>query len=184
MMTNNPLMKFMSLRFSAASAALLAVGLPLIATTSFGDGSSVAVPTTKPQTEQMAAAAPQTTDMRIILVEWRIKKGREKEFLEYWSTRATITDRSGLIGEFLSRVENREQFPWMRWELDERWTTFVNVGLWRRAADFQQNVGRFIDNTRPPMDFEAQPRRRVFVAPERWRDGYSDLLDADHPAVH
>src|SRR4051812_1299117 len=45
------------------------------------------------------------TSARIILVEWSIKKGQEREFLDYWSTRATVEDRAGLIGEFLSRVE-------------------------------------------------------------------------------
>src|SRR4051794_34367267 len=55
-----------------------------------------------------AATAPETsragasivTDSRIVLVEWRIKKGREQEFLDHWATRATVADRSGLIGEF------------------------------------------------------------------------------------
>ena len=40
-------------------------------------------------------------DMRIVLVEWRIFKGQENLFLDYWSRRETIDDRSGLIGEFL-----------------------------------------------------------------------------------
>jgi hypothetical protein len=116
-------------------------------------------------------------------VEWRIKKGREQEFLDYWSTRATIGDRSGLIGEFLSRVEDRKQFPWMVWSFDPRWTTFVNVGIWRASSDFQEQIGRFIDNSRPPLAFEAQRRRRVFVAPERWRIGGTPLLAQDHPDV-
>lgn len=124
-----------------------------------------------------------TTEARIVLVEWRIKKGREDEFLEYWATRATIADRSGLIGEFLSRVEDRKQFPWMVWNLDRRWTTFVNVGFWREGAEFQQQIGRFIDNTKPPLAFEAQKRRRVFLAPARWRIGASPLLASDHPSV-
>jgi hypothetical protein len=130
-----------------------------------------------------AAAAQGTLPMRIILVEWRIKKGRENEFLEYWSTRSTVPDRSGLIAEFLNRVENREQFPWIRWEFNESWTTFVTTGLWREAADFQQNFGRFIDDTKPPFEFEAERRRRVLVAPERWRIGGSRLPTSDHPGV-
>ena len=130
-----------------------------------------------------ANEASQTTSTRIVLVEWRIKKGREQEFLDYWSTRATIGERSGLIGEFLSRVEDHKQFPWMVWSLDPRWTTFVNVGIWRSGSDFQEQVGRFIDNSRPPLAFEAQHRRRVFVAPERWRVGNTPLLAQDHPDV-
>ncbi len=135
-----------------------------------------------PQVDQAPAAAT-TTPMRIDAVEWRIQKGQETEFLEYWSTRATIPDRSGLVAEFLNRVESREQFPWMVWEFNEGWTTFVNVGIWREGADFQQQIGRFIDNSRPPLAFEADRRRRVFMAPERWRIGNSPLLKEDHPAV-
>ena len=63
---------------------------------------------------QATASAENPTSIRIILVEWRIKKGRENEFLEYWSTRSTVPDRAGLIAEFLNRVESREQFPWIR----------------------------------------------------------------------
>jgi hypothetical protein len=135
-------------------------------------------PTVAPNSNLLAA-----TPMRMVAVEWRIKKGQEGEFLEYWSTRSTIPDRSGLVAEFLNRVESREQFPWMVWELNEAWTTFVNVGIWRDASDFQQQIGRFIDNTRPPLAFEADRRRRLLLAPERWRIGSSPLLGSDHPAV-
>jgi hypothetical protein len=128
-------------------------------------------------------AAQATAAMRIVLVEWRIRKGHEDEFLEYWSRRATVPDRSGLIGEFLSRVEDQNEFPWMTWELDERWTTFVNVGLWRQGADFEKQVGRFIDKSRPPMEFEAESRRGVFVAPERWRTGGTALPASEHNRV-
>jgi hypothetical protein len=139
-----------------------------------------------PQGPETAAAAEpdlHSTSMRIIVVEWRIKRGREEEFRNYWSTQATVADRSGLISEFLSVVENREQFPWMVWELDPRWTTYINVGIWRRGADYQQQIGRFIDRSKPPLDFEAQPRRRVFLAPERWRAGATPFAPVDHPAV-
>src|SRR3712207_9116057 len=102
-----------------------------------------------------AQAELEATAPRIVVVEWRIKKGQENEFLEYWSTRSTIPDRSGLVAEFLSRVESREQFPWMVWEFNESWTTYVNVGIWREAADSPQQIGRFIDTPRPPLAFEA-----------------------------
>ncbi len=132
---------------------------------------------------QVQQASTEQTATRIVAVEWRIKKGQENEFLEYWSTRSTIPDRSGLVAEFLNRVESREQYPWMVWEFSENWTTFINVGIWREGADFQQQIGRFIDNSRPPLAFEADRRRRVFMAPERWRIGNTPLITADHPVV-
>ena len=143
----------------------------------------LALPACSPVQEARApSAAPQSpTAARIVLVEWRIKKGREQEFLDYWSTRATIADRAGLIGEYLSRVEDAEKFPWMQWRLDPSWTTFVNVGFWRATSDFQEQIGRFIDLSRPPLDFEAQGRSRVMVAPERWRIGAAPFIGADHP---
>ena len=139
-----------------------------------------------PPARQETFSAPQKqaeTATRMVAVEWRIKKGQEEEFLEYWSTRSTIPDRSGLVGEFLNRVETREQYPWMVWEFNEGWTTFINIGIWREGADFQQQIGRFIDNSRPPLAFEADRRRRILLAPERWRIGNTALLKEDHPAV-
>jgi hypothetical protein len=122
--------------------------------------------------------------MRIVLIEWRIRKGQEEQFLEYWSKRAVVQDRSGLIAEFLSRVESPQQYPWITWELDECWTTFVNVGLWREASDFEEQIGRYMDDTRPPLAFEAERRRRVLVAPERWRTGGTNLPNVSHDLVH
>jgi hypothetical protein len=128
------------------------------------------------------SAANDVNTTRVILVEWRIKKGREREFLEYWSTFLKVPDRSGLVAEFLSRLESREQHTWITWQFDDSWTTFITTGLWREAADFQRNFRAFIDDKAPLLDFEAQRRRRVLLAPERWRIGGSTLPTADHPA--
>src|SRR5215213_6049683 len=116
--------------------------------------------------------------MRIVLIEWRIRKGQEEQFLEYWSKRALVQDRSGLIAEFLSRVESPQQYPWITWELDERWTMFVNVGLWREASDFEEQIGRYMDDTRPRMAFEAARRRRVMGFP-LWSGGF--CKEPQHP---
>jgi hypothetical protein len=163
-----------------------ALGGPLVSTSSYAQAAlapSQASPETTSSINPRGAAREAATPTRIVAVEWRIKKGQENEFLEYWSTRATIPDRSGLVAEFLNRVESQEQFPWMVWEFNESWTTFINIGIWREGADFQQQIGRFIDNSRPPLAFEADRRRRVFMAPERWRIGNTPLLTADHPVV-
>ena len=121
--------------------------------------------------------------MRIIFVEWKIKKECEEEFLEYWSTRSTVPDRSGLISEFLTRVEKQDQYPWIIWDLDDRWTTFYNVGLWREGTDFQEQIGCFIGISQPSLAFEVEPRRRVFLAPERWRIGCTGLPVSDPTGV-
>ncbi len=121
--------------------------------------------------------------MRIVLVEWRIIKGQESLFLDYWSRRETIEDRSGLIGEFLSRVEDRAAFPWMTCELSPDWTCFVNVGLWRDAEAFQAQIGWRLNDSRPKMPFEFERRRRTFLGPQRWRFGSTELPMAEHEHV-
>ena len=168
------------------NARLLAVGATALlglAVASAHVSAQVAAPMSAAPAPQVQQAPAEQTATRIVAVEWRIKKGQENEFLEYWSTRATIPDRSGLVAEFLNRVERREQFPWMVWEFNDGWTTLINIRIWREGADFQQQIGRFIDNSRPPLAFEADKRRRVFMAPERWRIGNSPLIGADHPVV-
>jgi hypothetical protein len=120
------------------------------------------------------------TKTRIVVVEWRIKPGRECDFLEYWSTRSTIPNRDGLIGEFLSEVDKQ---PWVNWAIQDGYTTFYNVGIWREAADFEDQIGKHINLSRPPLDFEATNRIRIFLAPERWRVGSTALPVADAAGV-
>jgi hypothetical protein len=121
--------------------------------------------------------------MSIIVVEWRIRKGQEDAFLDYWSTRSRVMDRTSLVAEFLSRAESPEVFPWIRWEMDPRWTTYVNVGIWSTASAFQENFGQFIDDSQPILDFEAERRRRVLLETERWRIGAATIPRSDHPKV-
>ena len=137
---------------------------------------------TQPSITGSVAATPGSDPFRtrIVVVEWKIKKGRECDFMNYWSTRSTIPNRSGLIGEFLSEVDKQK---WVNWNLDEGWTTFYNIGIWRDAAAFEDQIGKFIDNSRPPLEFEAGKRSRVFLAPERWRVGLTALPVSDPAGV-
>jgi hypothetical protein len=41
-----------------------------------------------------------------------------------------------------------------------------------------------MDDTRAPMAFEAEQRRRVLVAPERWGTGGTNLPNVSHDLVH
>ena len=122
-------------------------------------------------------------DMRIVLVEWRIIKGQENLFMDYWSRREVIDDRSGLIGEFLSRVEDRATYSWITCELSPDWTCFVNVGLWRDADAFEAQIGWRLDDNRPKLPFEFEKRRRTFLGPQRWRFGGTDLPATEHEMV-
>lgn len=122
--------------------------------------------------------------LRIVVVHWKIKPGREAEFLDYWSTRSVVEDRTGLIGEYLSSIEDRARAPWINWgTLDPAYVSYFNVGLWQDVDSFQSQIGKFIDNTRPPLPFEAAKRERIFLVPERWRAGKSALPMTDPPSV-
>lgn len=126
----------------------------------------------------------QATLMRIVVVHWKIKPGRERDFLEYWTTRSIVENRAGLVAEFLSSKADEKTAPWITMaSLDPSYTSFFNVGIWRNAAAFQDQIGRFIDNSRPPLEFEAAKRERVFLVPERWRIGQGSLPANDLPGV-
>ena len=122
-------------------------------------------------------------EMRIVIVEWRIKKGHEAAFLDYWSKNETIEDRSGLIGEYLSHVEDQKDCLWITLEFGESWTTYVNVGFWSDAAAFREQVGPKINDQRPALPFEHQKRRRTFLCPDRWRIGGTMLPATSHGLV-
>lgn len=129
-------------------------------------------------------ASPRPTPLRIVVVHWKIKPGRESEFLDYWSTRSVVGDRSGLVSEYLSSVEDRGRAPWITWRtLSPEYTSYFNVGIWCDLDAFQDQIGRYIDNSRPPLPFEAERRERVLLAPAAWRTGRSIPPMADAPGV-
>ena len=133
--------------------------------------------------EQDDASTQTTSAMRLVIVEWRIRSDREDEFLDYWSRREVVPERDGLIGEFLSRVDLSMPTPWITWALDPTCTTFINVGLWSSGDAFREQIGYTIDDTRPMQPFEAERRRRIVLAPERWRAGGTHLPQSEHPFV-
>ena len=189
----------------AGAAALAAALTPFVASLvvaeqpAFGPRRACAPPLvasapTAPATTQVAAAPtlrdPDQTgavsprdnpyDTRIVVVEWKIKPGQECDFLNYWATRSTVPDRSGLVAEFLSEVDQK---PWIRWTLEDNATTYYNVGIWKTGDAFQDQIGKFIDNNRPPLGFEAAKRGRIFLAPERWRIGQALMPRIDAAGV-
>ncbi len=165
---------------SAGASVVVADGLAPVA-----QPAPPPAPAAQVQPGAMAAGNPLSTEARIVVVEWKIKKGHEQEFLDYWSTKSTIPDRTGLIAEFMSGEESRQQFPWINWAAAESgdFTTFYNIGIWRKADDFMGQIGKYIDNSRPPMAFEADHRHRVFLAPLRWRIGLAGLPAKDAEGV-
>lgn len=121
--------------------------------------------------------------MLVVVVEWNIIKGQEDEFLCYWSERETVQDRSGLVGEFLNRVRDVEEVQSVTWKQRDDCTTFLNVGIWRDCRSFVNQIGPNLTRKGQKMPFEFEPRRRIFLGPERWRLGGSLLPTKGHDGV-
>ena len=120
--------------------------------------------------------------MVIVLIKWKIRLGREDEFLKYWRQKATIQDRSGLIGEFLSEVRTKHDFSYINWDLaevdNESYKVYVNVGMWADPTSFQEQVGKYFQDTGTPRGFEAERRVRTLLVPKCRRMG-KQLLPKD-----
>lgn len=129
--------------------------------------------------------------MIIVLINWRILPAMEDAFLNSWKTEFSLGDAKGLVGEFLSRVEDTEFAAEVTWEMEpddrddptdtaqwrnEDYVSYVNVGVWERYEDFYSAVAKNMTAGRTlGKDFEAAPRRRAVLSAAHWRRGNSEL---------
>ena len=127
--------------------------------------------------------------MIIALIHWRIQpdEASRDAFLEHWKTNNTITDRTGLIAEFLSDSLPIASFPYITWHLDPEslgnFKSFVTIGLWDDADTFGQQVAAYFNDDRPLLSFEKYRRRRVIFRPISWRMGKTALPTEDSKGV-
>lgn len=137
--------------------------------------------------------------MVIFLINWRILPDQTSidAFLHKWKKVLRIRNADGLAGEFLSRVKDESFFNFVTWKLDENsdgeyrkhirsndFISYVNVGIWRSAQDFEKNIGDYVPpNPWTMEDFEAAPRRRAIVEPEFYRIGMLPLPTQTSPDV-
>lgn len=102
--------------------------------------------------------------MFIALIHWRIKPDDEsvKTFLEHWNTRNSISDRAGLIAEFVSDTLPMANFPYITWHLDPEslgnFKSYVTIGLWADAT-FGNEVAKYFNDDKPLL-----PLRSIVVA--------------------
>jgi hypothetical protein len=99
--------------------------------------------------------------MKHALVKWRITKGHEDEFIAYWKGLA-VPKGKGLFREILTQAEDSSPSDKLHtWDFtDLSWSTFVNVGIWHSAEEFEEAVGKWIGKNK---DFEAQIRERKIL---------------------
>jgi hypothetical protein len=127
--------------------------------------------------------------MMIVLIHWRIKPEREQisDFLGYWKTQATVSDRTGLITEMLSEARSAKDFWYATWRLDPEsfgnFKSYVNVGFWHDDNAFEEQIARHFNDDLPMKDFEKYRRRRAILTPTAWRLGGSSLPSADSDGV-
>jgi hypothetical protein len=85
--------------------------------------------------------------MDIVLIYWKIKPDQEKRFLDFWENKLKIKDKSGLVAEYLSRVNDPKtdrDRKWFRWNLFRRdVVTYINVGLWKSKEEFLAETERY-----------------------------------------
>ncbi len=111
--------------------------------------------------------------MFIALVYWIVTEGSEDEFVQTWK-KLTCSDKSGLVGEYLSKVELPDGLN--TWDLShEGASTFVNVGIWRTKEDFVEQIGKYTATRR---GFEKKFRARATLTPFIKRIGKVDLESA------
>jgi hypothetical protein len=125
----------------------------------------------------------------IVLVHWQIRREADSinAFLRYWNGQARIRDRRGLVGEFLSDCLSLIHFPYVTWNLDpeslDDFKSYVTVGLWTDAEEYQAQVGAYFNDDKPLLPFEMHRRRRVVFEPVSWRIGHTELPVRDSPGV-
>jgi hypothetical protein len=118
----------------------------------------------------------------IALVLWRIKKSERDTFIKKWKEEFVVSDRTGLIGEFLSEpcdVEDERLKTFKLGEVGEisdQKVVLVNVGIWRPIEDFNAQVARDMKvNDAEKREFEVEVRLRVLMNPIAWRLGDAQL---------
>ena len=116
--------------------------------------------------------------MIVVLIHWKIIPDKVDEFLEFWRKTAIVQDRKGLIGEFLSEVSSTSEYNWITWDLgalQDRYKSFVNVGLWDDPCEFREQIGKYFETSTGKQHFEHEARVRTVLHPKCWRMGDSNL---------
>ncbi len=124
--------------------------------------------------------------MIIVVIYWKIRLGNRyrQEFLKHWEKTLTISERSHLVGEFLSQPvsTDNEGFPsgLLGLPSSSAYQSFFNVGIWSDMESFKQQViDPYVGQTPKPEHFEYEFRERLVLAPVSWRIGQGTLPSCD-----
>ncbi len=125
--------------------------------------------------------------MVIVVIKWSIKPDRVEAFHRFWSQEARVQDRLGLVGEFLSEVGSKDDYPYITWILDDQGAeasqVYVNVGIWTDSNAFREQIARYFNDDGPTKEFEAVRRIRTVLIPKWRRIGGATLPAEDSSGV-
>ena|SRR5258708_38298896 len=125
------------------------------------------------------------SDMVIVVIHWKIKPGRENDFLKHWSRVLEIKNRSKLVGEFLSIPMKSKPAKCKTTVLgrspSSSYISYFNVGMWEKHDSFYQEVIKPYVKKAPKkrLPFEAKDRERMVLKPELWRIRCGELPASD-----
>lgn len=127
--------------------------------------------------------------MVIVVIHWKIKpdEDSQKAFLAHWAESLNPSERSHLIGEYLSRPMSADEVGFecgtLGLEQSSAFVSYFNIGLWESVAEFkQQIIDPFVGAKPEPKSFEYELRQRLILDPLKWRRGKLDLPGEDHLA--
>lgn len=123
--------------------------------------------------------------MIVVLIHWKIRPEPKmvKKFLKFWKETAVVSDRGGLVGEFLTEAHSTAEFSWITWQLngcEGKYRSFVNVGYWKSVEEFHAQIGKHFETSTQLKEFEAECRVRTVLKPKCWRigDGAMPIRDS------
>ncbi len=129
--------------------------------------------------------------MHIALIYWKVKPSQEAHFLEFWEKKLKIEDKSRLVAEYLSKVnepKTERERKWFTWKLfREDAVTYVNIGLWRTKDDFLDDTEKFRSDAfefkHEMTELKAEDTERAWLTAALARQGTYKITDDELKVV-
>ena len=125
--------------------------------------------------------------MDIVVILWKIKAGADNRqaFFKHWAETLAIDDRTGLVGEFLSRPQSADEagpeFSVFGAHPSDEYELYLNVAIWDTLDAFRaQVIDKYVGGDPADKPFLFEPPRRMALSPEQRRVGDAQLPAGDH----
>lgn len=131
------------------------------------------VPSSRNRTKSSTEVEEVTTPrMVVVLIRWRIRKDRVREFEAHWK-RLTVQADTGLYREILTRLDEEAAPKFCTFDIgDPSHVTYVNVGIWESLEKFDNAISKYMppeifldcdDSSEVGEAFEHRIRQRVVM---------------------